>query len=216
MKTVAIMQPYFFPYAGYFRLFSEADVFVIYDCVQFPRMGRVHRTQVPGPSGEVEWLTLPLARQVLKTTIRDRLFLSNARAEFDRRLARFPWIRHAKGEIAERIREYLYEPLGLPIQYLESGLLLVADILGVRATTVRSSTLNIEPDLHGQDRVIAVTKAVGGTRYLNSPGGRDLYDEKAFAQRGLELSFLPPYEGPGLYMLHSLMTLPAVQLSRLL
>ena len=41
------MQPYLFPYAGYFRLLSQVDEFVIYDCVQFPRRGRVHRTEVP-------------------------------------------------------------------------------------------------------------------------------------------------------------------------
>jgi hypothetical protein len=39
MTTVAVMQPYFMPYAGYFRLFAAADVFVLFDCVQFPRRG---------------------------------------------------------------------------------------------------------------------------------------------------------------------------------
>ena len=51
LKGVALMQPYFFPYAGYFRLFAAVDTFIIYDCVQFPRRGRVHRVEVPGPDG---------------------------------------------------------------------------------------------------------------------------------------------------------------------
>jgi hypothetical protein len=50
MSRIAVMQPYFFPYAGYFRLLQAADHFVLLDCVQFPRRGRVHRTQVPGPA----------------------------------------------------------------------------------------------------------------------------------------------------------------------
>ena len=38
---LGIMQPYFFPYAGYFRLFAHVDEFVIFDCVQFRRRGRM-------------------------------------------------------------------------------------------------------------------------------------------------------------------------------
>ena len=60
--TVAIMQPYFFPYAGYFRLFAASDLFVIYDCVQFPRRGWVHRNLLPDASGSERWLTLPLEK----------------------------------------------------------------------------------------------------------------------------------------------------------
>ena len=45
-STMAIMQPYFIPYAGYFRLFAASDLFVIYDCVQFPRRGWVHRNKL--------------------------------------------------------------------------------------------------------------------------------------------------------------------------
>jgi hypothetical protein len=44
--TIAVMQPYFIPYAGYFRLFAASDLFVIYDCVQFPRRGWVQRNRL--------------------------------------------------------------------------------------------------------------------------------------------------------------------------
>ena len=54
------MQPYFVPYAGYFRLFAAADVFVAYDCVQFPRRGWVHRNRLPTATGMSDWLTLPV------------------------------------------------------------------------------------------------------------------------------------------------------------
>ena len=51
------MQPYFFPYVGYFGLLAHVDEFVIFDCVQFPRRGRVHRTEVtPASDGEQRWL----------------------------------------------------------------------------------------------------------------------------------------------------------------
>src|ERR1700750_1478713 len=60
--TVPIMQPSFLPYAGYFRLFAASDLFVVYDCVQFPRRGWVHRNRLPLASGDAGWLTLPVAK----------------------------------------------------------------------------------------------------------------------------------------------------------
>jgi hypothetical protein len=58
----AIMQPYFLPYAGYFRLFAATDLFVVYECVQFPRRGWVHRNQLVNTAGAERWLTLPLEK----------------------------------------------------------------------------------------------------------------------------------------------------------
>src|SRR5215212_9434208 len=72
--TVAIMQPYFVPYAGYFRLFAASDLFVIYDCVQFPRRGWVHRNLLVDASGEARWLTLPIEKAAQNVLIRDLSF----------------------------------------------------------------------------------------------------------------------------------------------
>lgn len=207
MKSVAVMQPYFFPYARYFRLFAEVDEFVMLDDVQFPRRGRVHRTQVPGPNGKVEWLTLPLAKQPVSTQIRDRRFSDNARATFDARLARLPWIADASGPVADRIRAYLYSELDSPLDYVERGLRLVTDILGLHATISRSSDIVCDGGLRSEALIIEKVKAIGGTHYVNLPGGRGIYHEDAFEKAGLHLSFLPSYEGPHFCMLHSLITL---------
>src|SRR6188474_1146913 len=88
--TVAIMQPYFIPYAGYFRLFAASDLFVIYDCVQFPRRGWVHRNQMLGPDGQECWLTLPLARMARDVRIRDLSFSADAGAILQERMRRIP------------------------------------------------------------------------------------------------------------------------------
>ena len=207
-RTVAVMQPYFFPYAGYFRLFAVADVFVILDCVQFPRRGRVHRCEVPGPDGGAEWLTLPLARQRRDVLIRDLAFAPGARQEFDRRLARLAWIAAAAGPSAEPVSRFLDSPSGPVVDYLESGLRLAAELLQFETEIVRSSTFDIDASLRGQDRIIAIVKAAGGTRYVNSPGGRDLYDAKRFALQGIDLCFLRRYGGPRWTILQALMSAP--------
>jgi hypothetical protein len=202
-----VMQPYFFPYAGYFRLLYMADCFVIFDCVQFPRRGRVHRTEVHGPSGEIEWLTLPIARQPRDVLIKDLAFAPGAREVLDERIARYAWLTNAQGPAAERIRAHLYGPLTSVTDYLELGLRLVADLLGFNPVICRSSAFGLPPTLRSQERVIAAVEAVGGLEYINAPGGRALYDAALFARRGLKLSFLTPYEGPHKYFLPALLTL---------
>jgi len=208
------MQPYFFPYAGYFRLFSSVDEFVIFDCVQFPRRGRVHRTQVIGPACTVEWLTLPLAYHAREVLIRDLAFSSDARDRLDERLARLDWIHTTSGPAADRIRAFLYSPLESVIDYLEAGLRLVTEVLGLSACISRSSALNLAPSLRGQARVIAAAKSVGATHYVNSPGGQALYDANSFADAGIELAFLSPYEGRFFHLLPSLMTRNLAEIRR--
>jgi hypothetical protein len=61
---IAIMQPYYYPYAGYFRLFAATDLFVIYDCVQWNRQGRVHRFDFDGKK-----IKLPIKRTDRDTTM---------------------------------------------------------------------------------------------------------------------------------------------------
>jgi WbqC-like protein family len=181
----AVMQPYFFPYAGYFCLLAAVETFVIFDDVQFPRRGRVHRCEVPGPDGTLEWLTLPLARQQLDTLIKDVAFATGARAMLDRRLARLPWLHPADGPWAGRVRAHLCGPLASPSRFVEEGIRLVAKALELRPRLIRSSTIDIDQSLRGPDRILAIGKALGGRTYINAPGG-------------MELRFLAPYGGaPG-------------------
>lgn len=201
--TIAVMQPYLYPYAGYFRLLAKANVFVIFDCVQFPRRGRVHRTQVLGCDGRPRWLTLPLDRQPQDTRIDQLRFAPQARTSWKLRLDQLP---SAKGEAATRIRDHLDGPLDDVVGFLEEGLLIVADLLGLKAHVMRSSALGIDSALRGQDRIIEIVQRLGGRRYLNAPGGKALYQIEAFARKDLELDFLPPYQGKVFHLLNTLLS----------
>src|SRR5215207_8721062 len=96
--TVAIMQPYFIPYAGYFRLFAASDLFVIYDCVQFPRRGWVHRNRLPDATGQESWLTLPLAKAPRDVRIRDLRFSADADQILADRMRRIPLLAGRQSE----------------------------------------------------------------------------------------------------------------------
>lgn len=194
--TVAIMQPYFFPYTGYFRLLTRSDLFVIYDCVQFPRRGWVHRNKLKDRNGAQQWLTLPLIKQDQDVLIKDLRFTDDASRELSDRLRPFPLVSYDPEWKDEVVRRVLATGTGV-VDYLEEMLQLVAFRLGRPPWNVcRSSSFDIPQTLRGQDRIIEIARRAGASRYLNAPGGVDLYDEEKFAASGMELEFLPAYDGP--------------------
>jgi hypothetical protein len=189
--VVAVMQPYFAPYLGYYRLLAEADVFVLFDCVQFPRRGWVHRNRLLDASGEARWLTLPLKPAPYDARIDAIEFATDADAAMAERSAPFAALR---GDAAALLACAPFR--GLMVEYLERQILAACDLFGLRPTLLRSSTLNIAPEIRGQERVLAICEALNAREYINAPGGVDYYDQAAFDARGIGLRFLPPYDGP--------------------
>ena len=205
VKRIAVMQPYFFPYAGYFRLLSQVDEFVILDCVQFPRTGRVHRSEIDLDRIGPRWLTLPLARQPRHVLIHDLQFAPGARAELDHRLGVLPGLGRRGNSTVEALRAHLHSPLGNVVDFLEDGIRLCGELFGLKTPILKSSTLDTPRNLRGQQRILSICKARGATHYLNAPGGRELYAPDAFEKEGVRLEFLPPYLGPHLHLLPSLL-----------
>ena len=158
---IAINQPYYYPYAGYFRLFAASDLFVFLDCVQWNRRGYVHRYMSKG-----KWTTLPI-----KKTDRDSTMIKD--------------LQWQEGKEAEL----------LPVDFITASCVSMCNTLGIETNIARSSDYCIPDNLYGQDRIIAICKKLGATEYVNSPGGRALYDEAAFAKEGIKLTFLPEWQG---------------------
>ncbi len=211
-STVAIMQPYFFPYAGYFRLFAASDLFVIYDCVQFPRRGWVHRNLLTDTSGAERWLTLPLEKAPQSVLIHDLRFPSDAAELLAERLR--PFSLAARDPAAAAILAALANLEGTPVDYIARLLELTVRYCGLRWNVVRSSTLNVPAEFRGQDRILEIARRVGARRYVNAPGGRDLYDAAAFAAAGIELRFLRDYTGPTVSILTRILHDDRDQLAR--
>jgi hypothetical protein len=192
--TVAIMQPYFLPYLGYFRLFAASDLFVIYDCVQFPRRGWVHRNRLRDASGIERWLTLPLEKAQQNVLIRDLRFQPDAARLLADRLRPFSFhSEDREGVLA--VLAALRDIRGTPLDYLERLLECTVNYCGIPWRVVRSSSLNVPAEIRGQERILEIAKRLGASRYVNAPGGRDLYHATTFAEAGIELGFLPDYAG---------------------
>ena len=202
------MQPYFFPYAGYFRLFAATDLFVVLDDVQFPRRGWVHRNRLHTASGDTAWLTLPIEKTPQSASITDQRLRPDADATIDEQRRRFPVFddpRATGNEVVAALRP----AAGGLVDYLEPQLAAVCARLGLDTPMQRASELAIDPELRAADRLIAIALALGADTYVNSPGGRALYDEHTFASRGLTLEFLPDHDGPFTSMLERVILEPA-------
>ena len=193
MTTIAVMQPYFMPYAGYFRLFHVADVFVLFDCVQFPRRGWVHRNRFALSDGSLDWLTLAVTKCPRETRIADLAFAPDAADRLSADIQRFPDLREARTRRSTLLELVTDIGTGSISDYLGGQLARISAMLGLSRTIVRSSELSIDPDARGQARVIEIAKTLGATRYVNSPGGREIYDAASFAAHGIELKFLTPF-----------------------
>jgi hypothetical protein len=193
-STIAIMQPYFLPYAGYFRLLAATDLLVIYDCVQFPRRGWVHRNRLVDHAGNERWLTLPLQPAPRAVLIRDLRFAENVTEVFAARLRAFSL--RADHPAAQSFLLAVREIGGRPVDYIEGLLARAASHLGLHWTTMRSSELGVPASFRGQDRILEIARRLGARTYINPPGGRDLYDRAAFEAAGIDLKFLTDYPGP--------------------
>ena len=186
------MQPYFFPYAGYFQLFHKTDTFVILDCVQFPRRGWVHRNQFTKLDGSVDWLTLPIRKCPQETLIKDLEFdLDQRHSDFTESMSKL--------RVSERItveeREGIFNFNQPVVDLLESQLKLISKTLGFQTKIIRSSDLSLPTALRGQHRILEIVKSLEATRYINLSGGIDLYDFDYFRENNIELKILKPYIG---------------------
>src|SRR5262249_21247749 len=176
---------------------------VIYDCVQFPRRGWVHRNRLIDQSGTLRWLTLPLQKAPREVCIRDLRFASDAPALFEERLRPFCF---ASGERDLRdIMSSLRNLEGSPVDYIERLLQEIMRYLGLPWNVIRSSALNVPLCYRGQSRILEIARTLGAKRYVNAPGGRDLYDPGTFRDAGIELCFLSDYGGPATSILSRLM-----------
>jgi hypothetical protein len=202
MTRIAIMQPYFVPYAGYFRLFAHADLFVIYDCVQFTRRGYIHRNQLPDTGGKPQWLTLPLRSAPRETRIDEMCLADDAPARLTAQCRRFPSLT----TLPESWATLFATAQGPLVPWLTRSLDMTCTALGITTPMRRSSSLDLPGSLKGQERIIAICERLGASAYVNAPAGRDLYDATRFSAHGITLEFLPPYDGPKWSILHVLMT----------
>ena len=195
-NTIAIMQPYFFPYPGYFELPAKADLFVLLDDVQFPRRGWVHRNKFHlKDSMESDWWGLPIKKSPQTSTLISDLRFDDERiSEYQNKFNRFE-LSKMKDSITQlfpslfKLRNYTV------LEYLDIQIQDICNHLKIETKIIKSSDIPNPTKLQSEDRIIQICKSLGAKNYLNASGGRGLYEPRNFSREGIELNFLPEYMG---------------------
>ena len=195
-RRIAIMQPYFFPYIGYWQMLAMADVFVVYDDGLFRKEGWINRNRILGTDGvSPQLITLPVHdkscnRRINETKIgRDARYpklISKLIRSLEMRYGKAPYFRPAMDVLRPLIE---CEEEGLS-DYLTAGLRGVMDYLGLETRLMLSSEVDKSGLTGVVDKVERICKTVGITDYVNACGGEELYDRDDFRSRGLSLSFI--------------------------
>lgn len=189
---LGIMQPYLFPYIGYFQLIQTVDQFLVYDDVKWIKSGWINRNRIL-LHGNPHYFTLPLRKGSASLNINQR-FLSENIEEQKKRIMRQITEGYQKAPLFDTVFPLITECLSCEERnasaFIVNALRVCCAYLGINTPFVLSSELDKQNDLQGQDKILDMNKLMGATSYINPIGGIELYDKARFAEQGLELSFI--------------------------
>lgn len=204
---IAIMQPYIFPYVGYFQLMRAVERFICLDDVAFITRGWINRNRLLS-NGRPGWFTVPLVKasqnRDIDATLVHQAVYAGWREKFFRRLeanyGRAPYYIEGR-QLAEAV--FTSQSGGISEMAFRS-LSLVCGLCGINTEIVPHSRPLGHRECKGSDRLLALCHDAGADCYINAPGGRALYAPNYFARHGVRLLFLDPClrpyaQGTGLF-----------------
>lgn len=185
---VAVMQPYLFPYIGYFHLIMSSDVFVIYDDVNFIKQGYINRNNIL-VGGVSQRFTVPVQNGSSNALIKDVLFQQNVRkvlAAIQQAYSKAPFI----NEVLPIVEDVLnYKKRDVP-SLCEYSYKRIFEYLGLEKKILLSSSLDYDREQSADKKLVAMCQLLKASTYINSPGGRELYSSEMFKPHGVELQFI--------------------------
>lgn len=191
LRTVAAMQPYVFPYIGYFQLLHAADSFVFLDDVNFIKKGWINRNYLFSKQAPVLF-TIPIKSVSQNTLIKDAEIFDGENwskkilKQIEQGYAKAPEFEHVFPQVARVFEEPCSTIAEMAIRSITAVFRYVYGDFDYRL----SSSLSLEPGTAGEKRILEICKLDGAARYINPLGGVELYSSRAFGAAGLDLKFL--------------------------
>lgn len=188
---VAVMQPYLFPYIGYWQLINAVDKFVILDDVNYIMRGFINRNKIL-LNGQPYQFTIPIKKASQNKLIMDTEL--NFSQEDKRKFLLTIHNAYRKAPYFEKVMPMLEEIVQNPeidlTNYIRYSIERITQYLDIKTEILVSSQIDKQPDLKAQDRIIEICKCLGADIYINPCGGRTLYQHSDFEQTGMKLFFL--------------------------
>lgn len=186
-----IMQPYFFPYIGYFQLIDAVDKFVVFDDVNYIKKGWINRNRVI-VNGSEFLLTLPIEKLSQNKLIKDIYIFEPAQSKnkilqtIEHCYKKAPNFNNA----FTIVEELVLSPENNLSDYLQTIIKGMCKHLEIATPFIKSSDINKINELKGQHKIIDICKTINADVYINAIGGKSIYDEVEFANEGIKLLFI--------------------------
>jgi len=197
-KTVAIHQPNYLPWIGFFQKMSLADIFVILDTVQFSKDSYTQRTKIRTKEGWI-WLTIPVERKFYFRPINEVYLPQNDKWMKKHKMAIIS--NYAKSIFFDKkfIDEYSCNNEFIKLQeFNEFGISYLKNKFEIESEVIRASELRLDKKLKSTELLIEIVKRVGGDVYISGMGGKKYLEEEKFEKEGIEIRYFEfkPFEYP--------------------
>jgi hypothetical protein len=188
---IAVMQPYLFPYLGYFQLVNAVDKFIILDTVHYINRGWINRNRIL-LNGKEHLFTIPLHRASQNRLIKDIALSPDG--GWRRKLLRTINLGYARSPYFATVFEMIVHILQLSETHISGlacrSLLAINEYLGIRTTVVPTSTRYENDALKAEKKILDICRKEGAQCYINPVGGVDLYDTEMFRKHDITLQFI--------------------------
>ena len=187
---VGIMQPYFFPYMGYWQLLKAVDVFIVYDDVNYISRGYINRNYIT-INNRLQRITLNIQKASINKHI-NQLRISDNKSDIFKTITHTYKNYPQYQNVIDMLRDIIYYKENNLAEYLTYQIFKISEYLNAGVSIVRSSDLQNDKSLAGQNKIIDICKYQNCTEYINVPGGIKLYDKSVFHKNSIRLTFIKP------------------------
>jgi len=191
--AIGIIQPYFFPYIGYFQLINACDKFILFDDVSYIKKGWINRNHFL-INKQKKLFTLPLkkvSQNKLINTI--EIFDSNKSINL---FLKMLYLNYKKAPYFNQVNDLLTEIFNTNAKklsiLLEHSIKCLVNYMEIDTKIIPTSSIYNNSKLKGTTRIIDICKKENADLYINPISGKELYSKETFQNTGLELKFIKP------------------------
>lgn len=191
---IAIMQPYFFPYIGYFSLIKNTDYFIFFDTPQYIRKGWINRNRILGTNGNDVYFTIPVEKCSRETPIKDVKISCNENWK-EKWLGQLTVYKKRAPYYLEIMR-LIQDVLSFNTQFISemaiNSVIKTCQYLGINFNYEIYSKMDLPSfEVNAPDEwALGITKAMKYDTYVNPPGGKEFFDASKYTKANIELQFL--------------------------
>lgn len=191
---IAIMQPYFFPYLGYFALIKHTEQFILFDTPQFIRHGWIERNQILKQDGNKLYIKVPLIKHSRESRIMEVLINNNEDWQ-NKILAQLaPYKKKAPYyyNVTKLIKEIFNYKTDSIVDFNFHSLRLVCNYLNIDTPIKIWSKMDVKiEDANAPDEwALNICKALKAETYYNPIGGTSFFDTEKYINSGIEIKFM--------------------------